>query len=280
MRKSLALIGTLLLGISLCSCTKSGKEEREYPEIAPIFECSFASAEYAMSDPLETQYDHLTVGNSYSYLIKVANRFESYAYSDDISFSYEKNAFDVHFFFATFEPKAIFFRYVIDVKALPSDRQIKISHLNETINIIDLPVVESDRTLAYHRLDNTRVDGEFESLTPLSGKATLVTSKQQYDETAPLGSTFLRGQVNEKFFNTRAIVYIVAKWGKDMHAYEGYYTEGDTIYFRVGNYYSVPSNDPIYEWQVRYTMYTVVIDKADADAINECKIFYSFHIKE
>ncbi len=285
MKKSLAFIGTLLMLLSLCSCkNKEQKPEKQYPDVEPILRFRWIDSHFVDS-PTDGQhikeYESLIVGNCYVGGFFLDNKGQSYIFQEDFSFAYNKDVYDINPYIKLDEGEAYpWFIFVVEVKARSEDNDITISYLDKTVQVIDMPIIEPDTTLNYYRFDNTcETSRNIESLEPLVGKATLVTTKEQYDSYPALASSFVRSNMDNAFFETNNIVYVVMRGAPSEHKYEGYFIEDSALTFRVVNYRPEKPELTPGVYDPTCTAYTLVIGKADGDAFEHFDIWINSRFK-
>ena len=286
MKKSLAFIGTLLMLLSLCSCkNKEQKPEKQYPDVEPILRFRWIDSHFVDS-PTDGQhikeYESLIVGNCYVGGFFLDNKGQSYVFQEDFSFAYNKDVYDINPYIKLDDGKAYpWFIFVIEVKARLKDNDITISYLDKTVQVIDMPIVEPNTTLNYYRFDNScETSADIDSLKPLIGKATLVTTKEQYDSYPALASSFVRSNIDDSFFETNNIVYVVMRSAPSEHKYEGYFIEDNALTFRVVNYRPEKEELTIGVYDPTCTAYTLVIGKADGDAFEHFDIWINSRFKQ
>lgn len=285
MKKSLAFIGTLLMLLSLCSCkNKEQKPEKQYPDVEPILRFRWIDSHF-VDFPTDGQhikeYESLIVGNCYVGGFFLDNKGQSYVFQEDFSFVYNKDVYDINPYIKLDEGEAYpWFIFVVEVKARSEDNDITISYLDKTVQVIDMPIVEPNTTLNYYRFDNScETSADIDSLEPLIGKATLVTTKEQYDSYPALASSFVKSNINDTFFETNNIVYVVMRGAPSEHKYEGYFIEDSALTFRVVNYRPEKPELALGVYDPTCTAYTLVIGKADGDAFEHFDIWINSRFK-
>ena len=287
MKKSVAFIGTLLMLLSVSSCKNNGnnQKEKQYPEVEPILRFNWIDSHYFVS-PLDVdhvkEYESLIVGNCYVGGFFLDNKGQSYVFQEDFSFTYNKDVYDINPYIKLDEGTTYpWFIFVVEVKARSEDNDITISYLDKTVQVIDIPIIEPNTTLNYYRFDNTcETSRNIESLEPLVGKATLVTTKEQYDSYPALASSFVRSSINDAFFETNSIIYVVVRGAPSEHKYEGYFIEDSALTFRVVNYRPEKEEPILAIYDPTCTAYTLVIGKADGDAFEHFDIWINSRFKQ
>ena len=110
--------------------------------------------------------------------------------------------------------------------------------------------------------------GKTEELEPLINKVTLITSKAQYDSYPSYVSSQLRNDINESFFNTRNLVYIVLYGRQLSFEYDKYFIEDGNLFFRITRDHSGDTGLVPQIYDPTHTIYSIIIDKVDGNAFN------------
>lgn len=272
MRESIGVIGTFLLGMVLCSCTpKEQTPQKQYPDEFPIFNINWINSNPAVDFWPCDDYvvDHFISGNSYVCHITVSTESKSFAYQEDFSFKYNENVFNIKPYWIVKENiQNYYFDFLVEVKSLSEDNKITVCYLDKDTNLIDMPIVERNDKLTFYSFDYESETQRTEELEPLTNKVTLISSKAQYDSYPSLVSNQLRNNINESFFNTRNLVYIVVYGHLKAFKYDKYFIENGNLFFRITRYHSGKDEYDPAVVDLTYAVYTVVIDKTDGDAFN------------
>ena len=280
MKKSVAFIGTLLIAASLCACNK-----RPYPKVSPTFSFNYFREGSTLSgyEPIDIEY--FIVGNTYTFCIYVNNNNESFAYFDDFSFTYDEEAYDITpYYYKQEARKDMRFLFVIDVKKESNNNEIVVNHLKQTINEIDYPIRSFNERLNYCRYDNiTKVDYN-ETTEQLMDKATVISSKEEMDQYPTWVSSSLAYNIDDSFFETSSLVYILLRESIGSYKYENYYIENDIVYFRISHYREGLPYDVMFQavrkpWFQGSTAIALVIDKADGEATTNFDLWFNARIK-
>lgn len=266
MKKSVALIGTLLMLVSVCSCKK-----RSYPKVAPSFSFEYYSEDSLGYQSTRLNLEYFIAGNTYDYCAYVRNKSESFAYVDDFHFEYDPEVFDVSPYYYKQEPKQDYkFLFAIDVKKESENNKIVVKHLNRTIAEINLPIRSYNERLDYFRYDYITKAPRDDVTREMFEKVTTISSKEEMEQYPTFISSVTASSVDEQFFETRAFAYILLNDQPNKYKYENYYIEDGTVYFRIAHYRSGKPNYDVLmarskPWESSGTAIAVVIAKSDIE---------------
>lgn len=274
MKKKICVLFALAIALTGCTPTSEGsKQEKQYPEIAPTFSYRFRKNAYRDN---YMEVESFIAGNDYLLELNVSNsRTEySFAYQEDISFSYNENAFEI---FPLFEwrkdSKMDAFFYVIHAKALSEETAISFLHLGKKAVEVNKSIKECLTNLTYCRYDSVTNISPIEDDDDYNLKITLVKSMTEMNNYKDLSSNFIT--IDDTFLTENNLLYITLPWKPSSYRYSNYFIDGDTVYFRIiGPEYYMNSNALIEDFS--FTTFIFVIGKADGDTYQNFDVWYNY----
>lgn len=272
MEKSIGVIGTFLLGMVICSCApKEQTPQKQYPDEFPVFNINWVSSTPDSLLPFENYVlDHFISGNSYVCHITVKEESKSFAYQEDFSFKCNKDVFQINPYWEAKENQLSYaFTFLVEIKSFSEDNKITVCYLDKETNVIDIPIVERNEKLAFYSFDYESETQRREEVEALVNKVTLVSSKAQYDSYPSLVSSQLGNNIDDSFFNTRNLVYIVLSGHLSAYKYDKYFIEDGYLFFRITKYHSGKQEHEPALYDSACGAYAVIISKTDGDAFND-----------
>jgi hypothetical protein len=271
MKKSIGVIGTFLLGMVLCSCApKEQTPQKQYPDTFPTFNVTWLSSSPDTLLPCEEYVlDHFISGNSYICYITVKQSSKSFAYQEDFSFKCNKDVFNIKPYWEVKENQLKYaFTFLVEVKSFSEDNKITVCYLDKETNVVDIPIVERNEKLTFHSFDYESEIQKTDETESLVNKVTLITSKAQYDSYPSLVSSQFKNNINDSFFNTRNLVYIVLFGHSSEYKYDKYFIENGCLFFRITKYHSAKEEYVPAVYDSTCVAYAIIVDKTDGDAFN------------
>ncbi len=270
MKKNLFLL--FIAATTLFGCAHNASH-KEYPEIAPTFSYRFCKSAYTR-DYIDV--DSFVLGSDYLLELYVSNfRTEhSFAYQEDITFSFNENDFEIFPLFAWTEgTKTDCFQYVVHAKAITTNTTITFKYLDAEILKVEKPVRECSTKLSYYRYDTVANVSPIEDDHDYHQKITLVKSAAELSNYLNLTSGFLTP--DDAFFAENNLLYITLPWHPSNYSYKNYFIDSNTVYFRIiGPKYYMNSDSFIEDFT--FTTFVFAIGKTDCETYQNFDIWYNY----